>query len=839
MPISPVVRPAGLLAGLVAFGGSATAVAAPTQVQPSRSQHALVVAVDDKAVIARACRTLTGCAPAGGERFALPEDADATEVQVEAIRLDGAHRVALVTAPLEAGGRWVSILLASDKGQAPAVVQSLKGTLDQPTGVEGERKTRVLVRENERDGTRLSFGSRYENAQVCGRPAVLRVKTLDPETMTWKATGARHLTPAERERAEVLTATKVARPFGLKQPHALAPRLASSAVKKKSSGATDRVLSTRWAEGRPGDGAGEFLAMTAPLEVPLEGLAWVVRGDDRPEAAAPRQFYVAADDALFVVNAPEDAANSAPGTVYEVRFPKPLKASCVSVVLAEGYVAEERDQVGLSELRALTRFDGMDEKTLAGKLDGPEAEAAVALLLRSGKEGMAATMAVYRDLSFAGRRRALDVVDTGGCAQVADFYVERITGVGAEADFEPALDPVARLARDKLRSCRSRGTDALIAAVKRDGPGQRRVWAARELAGLDPRRAIRPILEVLTEGSTAPQKSGQADEVRRRLRGALAIAARNKRAETAITQALAPAAFDALDPVAKIDLLRAVGPALPTVDGGPEAFVRARAADDGFRARYLLLEPAAHLAARGHSGAQAFIDQSLTGKSAPLRRKAAEVAAFVPDLASALRKALDDDNPRVRQTALASLAEGKKLAPSVEPRIIALLEKDPWPFVRVGAADALARVTRTDAGDQALVAAIEDDKSRVRRAALRALGLRGSVGAGEAIHEVADDPKARVDTRVAAIGALGRLCRRESSELLYKLALRAGFQQLPYDQPLGLAALSSLGDIKPPDIRERLEKLFAPNSAVAPNIKKIARDAVFGPGRCAAPRPDA
>jgi len=841
MSVVSVLRRGGLASGISALVWAPSALAAPTQLQPSPSQHALVVAIEEGAVAAKACRALAGCTTDGGTRLPLPAEVEVGKATVEAVRLDGTHRVALVSAPHRNGGRWITILMPSDRAKPPEVVQSLRGTLDQPSGVEGERKTRVLIRQKARDGEQLSFGTRYENAQVCGRPAALRVKTLDPTDMTWKATGAIHLTAQERENAEVLNGVKVTGAFGMKEPHALSPRLASSAVGKKSSGATDRDLSTRWAESRPGDGFGEFLALSAPLEVPLEGLSWVARGDDDPRAAAPRRFYVATNDELFVVNAPDDATPSAPGTVYEVRFPKAIKASCLSVVIGRGHVAGDRDQVGLSELRALTRFDGMDDATLASKLDdGPDAEAAQALLLRTGREGIAATMAAYGKLSFAGRQRALEVVDTGGCAQVADFYVARITGVDAGDGFEPALDSVAKLARNKLRSCRAHGAEALTSAVKREGPGQRRVWAARELAGLDPRRAIAPILAVLTQGSTAPKQSGQADDVRRRLRGALAVAARNKRAKSAVAQALTPATFDALDPIAKVDLLRAVGPKLPTMLGGPEAFARVRSTDESFRARYLLLEPAAHLASRGDTSALRFVESSLGAKRAPLRRKAAEVAAVVPALAPALRAAIDDDNPRVRQTVLASLAEGEtSLGAEVESRVITLLEKDPWPFVRVGAADALANAKQSDAGDEALIAAVEDEMPRVRRAALRALGMRGSAGAGGAIHDVADDPQQGIGTRVAAIEALGRLCRLESADLLYKLALRAGFQQLPYDQPLGLAALSSLGEIKPADIRERLSRLIAPNAAVAPNIKKIARNAIFGSGRCPAPRPDA
>ncbi|MEM1029041.1 MAG: HEAT repeat domain-containing protein [Myxococcota bacterium] len=831
------------LAGLFPVSAHANPGSAPFTVAATAAQYGLEVSVEGPRLRARACPAPSACTPADdATRIDVPEDVDLSRVTVESISLDEAHRVALVAAPHRAGGRWITGVIGGPRADPPAVVQRLKGTIDLPRGVEGERKTRILLREPHPNGVHLSFGTRYENADVCGRPAIIRVKTLDPTTMTWRPAGARSLSEDERKRAPELDAARVEGSFGLEEPRALVARVASSAVGKRSAGATDRDLATRWAERRPAAGRGEFLAFTAPLAVPLVGLKWTATGNGptADRASAPRRFFVSLDDDLFAVNVPATAGTDPSGTVYEVRLPAARATSCVSVVIDDGFVTEERDQVGFTEIRAITAFDGKSPADLTRDLEGPDADAATALLLRSGEPGVEAAIAAYGALGFAARRRALEVVDTGRCVRVARFYVDRLLGVGADLDFEPALDPTARLARDKLRSCRERGTDALREAIRREAPGQRRVWAARELAGLDARAAIEPIVAVLAEGSTAPEASGQADRVRRRLRGALAIAARDQRSTDAVGALLRPDRFENFDPVTRVDLLRAIGPRLAEVAGGPAAFSRAQSALTDFRSRYLLLEPAGHLAARGDANAVRLLSRGLEHRRASLRQKAVEVAGNIVSFLPRLRTALGDDNPRVRQTALTSLAGGATpLDPALEPRVIAMLRSDRWPFVQIGAAEALGRAARSDRGDEALVEAISARIPRLRQAALRALGRRGSRGAGEVIHDVADDPQQPVETRVAAIDALGQLCRRESSDLLYKLALRAGFQQLPYDQPLGLAALASLGAIKPPDIQDRLARLYAPNSPVARQVQQIARRAAFGPGRCGEATPEA
>ena len=55
---------------------------------------------------------------------------------------------------------------------------------------------------------------------------------------------------------------------------------------------------------------------------------------------------------------------------------------------------------------------------------------------------------------------------------------------------------------------------------------------------------------------------------------------------------------------------------------------------------------------------------------------------------------------------------------------------------------------------------------------------------------------------------------------------------LPYDQPLGLAALSALGDIKPRDLARRLAPLLSRDPRIPRVIRSIARDTLQKQGRC-------
>ncbi|MBW2457160.1 MAG: HEAT repeat domain-containing protein [Deltaproteobacteria bacterium] len=814
----------------------ATAAAETLELAESNVQHALTLAVTGQTISARACRSARGCTPAGGQRFAIPADADPVKAKAEGIIVGAGMSVALVTVPARRGpGRWVLLLAASKLDGAASVSPLLKGFLDRPKGtVTGERKTSVLLREPAAAGERLVLGKQYENATICGRPATMAAKALDPKTLSWDKTMARTLTNETRSTAVRVFAEPLADPLGLDHPQLLHGVLASSAVGRERGGMTDRKLETRWAENRPAEGSGEFIVMTSSEEVPVLGFDLVIRPtvDLEPPGAAPRTLFIATRNELFEVTMPGDAWLEEPGTAYSVTLPRPVKSDCVAVVLDQAYLRPDGQAVSITELRARTELDatGADFAALAKALDGPDEQSGMAraLLLRSGKRAVQATIAAYPELGAVGRRRALDVIDSGDCGATVAFFVERYVGRDRGDDFDPDLDPLARHAHDRLRLCRPQATASLTTTVQKEPPGKRRGWAARELATIAPGKAVGTIVEVLDQGDK---------DTRRGMRGALATAVRHQRGRSAALTELDPQRFAGRPLVTRIDVLRALGPTLGSLAPARPALASVIAADDSFRTRYLIQGPAAQLAAAGDPAALAFVRQSLNeDRSHHVRVQAARVAGGVASLATDLGRALGDPQPRVRQAALEALAETQgKVSPGTEARARSLLKDDPWTFVRVGAATAMAGRAPNAAGDEALGDALDDDSPLVREAALRAIGKRKSVATASRVHDLADNPKQPMAVRVAAVSALGALCHADSAPLLYKLALRAGYAQLPYDQPLGLAALAALSDLKPADLAQQLAPLLSKNEIVPRLIRAIARDVIRSPGTCGGP----
>ncbi|MBN4059266.1 HEAT repeat domain-containing protein, partial [Endomicrobium sp. AH-315-J14] len=129
--------------------------------------------------------------------------------------------------------------------------------------------------------------------------------------------------------------------------------------------------------------------------------------------------------------------------------------------------------------------------------------------------------------------------------------------------------------------------------------------------------------------------------------------------------------------------------------------------------------------------------------------------------------------------------------------------------------------------------ALEDDSARVRRSVLAALGKRANPATAEAVRAVADQARENTSVRIAAIEAVGSLCDREALDILTKLARRAGVAQLPYDRPLGLAALRALGRIRPRDLRTRIAPLLNHKDRRIPlSIRRLALKAANSKGEC-------
>jgi HEAT repeat protein len=564
---------------------------------------------------------------------------------------------------------------------------------------------------------------------------------------------------------------------------------------------------------------------------------------------APRTLFVATPDRLFEVTVPGDAWR-AEEAGFEVTLPEEIKTSCLALVLesADAPRGAKNPRVTMAEVTARTEFDGQGAEALVGALagGGERARAAAALLARSGSVAIQAAMAGYEKLDEQGRLLAAGVIDAAPCAEQAPFFVERLAAVAADEasrkkqrrqDDLLGPDPEAHHARDRIRRC-GRAAAPVLAKIVVEGratpgatPAKRgadpvRVAAARELALAAPAEAVPALLDAIAAANEA---------TRRELRSALAQAAQSERSREALASELSESRFRARPELAQIDFLRAMGPLLGQVEGAGAAFHLLASPGASFRARYLLLAPAAELARAGDARADAWLRAALR-KDADhhVRVRAGEVAWRVPALAPDLLAAADDPEVRVREAAIGSLGrvagEGAKAPPEAEAALVARLSSDPWTFVRAGAARALGSLPAGAAGDRALAAALADASPDVRGNALDALGARRAVAYASAVRERAEDKEENVEVQARAILALAEMCDRASVDLWTKLALRARSPLGERDHRLGTAALAALGHVHPADLKERLAPMFEKGTPRA--LQEMARAAIEAPGQC-------
>lgn len=797
---------AALALSVAGTGGSAMAASGGADL-------ALSATLDGATVQAQGCRARK----CNQRSFAYPEELH--QPQLERVLLEGGRPAFFVEASGKTGeGRFVLLLSVSDEGVA---TELLRGWLDRPKGVLGERQTRVLFREPGSGGERVSFATRYEAVNVCGHAVFMHAQRLDAALLEWLPTPTRSLSGTEREAAARLFATRTQLPFE-GAPGLLVSTVATSALGGRHAGLTDGTLELGWTENVEGSGLGEAVVMSSSSEVAIDAFQFVLRGHGEPAVAAPRTLFVVTDAASFLVTLPEDAALQPEGTVYEARLAAPLRTGCAAIVLDTAYDAQGLP-VGLAEFRAHTTLEGVGGlSTIVAKLNGsaPEARAAEVLLSRSGSPAVLAAIKGFDGLDAPGRERALNIIDGGNCSEKARFHVEHLVGLGRTADWDPDGEETLDALRTRVRGCREESRSILDELTGRGDGDRMRGLAARELAALAPALAV---------AAVARELPGASGPLRARFRDAFSAAARAPAAAAALVLVFEPAAFSKRQGSVQVELLRALGGPLAAMPGALADFVSA-AKDTSFPARYWLQEPAAQLARSGDANAVHYLIESLVHDPSPhIRAQAAHAAAELPALLEPLGLALQDASPRVREAALGALARSPTMAGSAAVR--RLLDSDPWTFVRVQAAMALGAQPPTREGTAALLRALDDRAIGVRRAALLALGATRDPAAGERIAEVAEDAIEDTDIRVAAIAALGRTCRSQAHEFLYKLALRTGAPELGYDRELGLAALSALAELRPSDRAERLQPLLRESRAPR-QLKVIVRDVIARTGNC-------
>ncbi len=525
---------------------------------------------------------------------------------------------------------------------------------------------------------------------------------------------------------------------------------------------------TSWAEGLGSDGRGEFLtARAAAGGYGVVGLR-ILPGDGAslPAFRASnrlRRFQVAlgpSPEQRFDVEIPDDpAADPAHWRdAYWIRLPKPMASSCLTVVVTEvayGSGASPPRSYGTTAVGELAIFTEADGPDGANRLVGDLAAApdcAARLPLVVGLGNAAVLPAAQAVLASKGPGR--------------ECLVEALT----------ALEPVPRTPIV---------IQALAAAVTGASGSEERLLAAAFARA--PALAVSPLAELLSSSAATPEDRARAarilsqiddEKAARALLAAVGGGPPTLRGEIVEALVRAPrlragAVLDALaasdqkddrSAARAADLLRLVPAAVKRYpDQRPAALAALRVALGPDRAFEVRGRAIMALGALGTNGDPAALVSLRAGSDDPVLRflatrelgdlKAIGAAAAV-DPRPALRAALADSDPRVRETAASGLANQSD--DGATGALIDGAKQEPWPFVRRAEVEALGRLCGVGAGDL-LVRATERDVDEVRRAALVGLARCQDPRAHTVLLHTLDRRNENASLRELAAGLLGEL----------------------------------------------------------------------------------
>jgi HEAT repeat protein len=699
--------------------------------------------------------------------------------------------------------------VVSGQGDAPIFA----GLTGYTRGDEGDRSGQlVLVKDRDGQSKFVIVAETREDTRICGQAVTpLGAQGLDPRRMQLVGATLPRVDKTARDAAQRVIAqarTSAATPLAR-------VLVATGGSSPNAPALTDGKVDTVWSEARTaGDGHGEFATMRAPSDLPIHSLVITIApSKPKAEGAAPRTFFVATDDKMFLVTMPEDAW-SKPGQAYDVMLPEPVRTSCLAVVLDEAYTrSAAAPEVSIAEVAAITKFDAEGAKLadVAKALGSPRGEEAASLLRRAGDDGLAAVVGEYGSLDARGRALAVDVASSAGsCNGPA---AELLTRALADRESE-----VRRRALGRIERCGKSAGEALVLAVKSDDEA-RRTAAAPLLATVAPSLAIEPLAEQMGKG---------APETRRAMRGAFARASAGATREKLLTLI----AKRDMPVSARLDLLRATGAKLPELR--PEADVAIadllRASPD-MPTRYLLAQPLAHLARAPDATSGELSRLAELARRDPdwgVRARAVELAAGIAPLASTIIAATADPEPRVREASLRAMS-ASGLAAGV-PAASQALAKDEWTFVRMAAADALGALPADAAATNALVAGLSDRSPKVRWTSIAALGKQRASAQAPRVRERLDDTKEDPEVRAFAARTLGAMCVQNAADRLTKLAYLARAPVDEADDRIGIAAIEALGALHPQDLETRLAPLRGKD--VRMPVRRAAERAMTEPTSC-------
>jgi HEAT repeat protein len=447
---------------------------------------------------------------------------------------------------------------------------------------------------------------------------------------------------------------------------------------------------TAWAS--EGDGRGEWVgARSSTTAAAVVGL----RITPGPEAWRPRKLTLLlgpADSQRFDIELPDGA-----GPAW-VRLPAPVTSSCATVVIREG---GRGGSAVIGDLDLFTDLDGPDgvARLVESVRAGTDCEAKVPVLAGLGDAAAAPVAAAISQGPGPGRECLLAVID-----RLKNAGAKPAVAAAVVAALERATVSEERLVLSLLPRLEPPPIDALAAALGNESrPDDDRLRAARALAILDRPEAWSAVLARAGQGSSALRTGLR--ELLSRAKVPLAAAVR---------EALAGAA-----PPRRADLLFVLGAAAarePDQRGPSLELLRAALAAPDFE---VVARAIAALGRLGDSPAVAELSRvRAQSPDAVVRYLATRELASAqgPPALGAVRAALDDGDPRVRETA--AMALGLRRDGPSAGRLVAAAKQEPWPFVRRAQVGALGAMC--EAGDL-LVRADERDVTEVRREALTGL----------------------------------------------------------------------------------------------------------------------
>ena len=479
---------------------------------------------------------------------------------------------------------------------------------------------------------------------------------------------------------------------------------------------------TIWSSG--GEGQGQLLTARSSGGFAITGLR-ILPGDTRDESAfrqsaRPRKLTLVFDREPahnLDVDLLEDGDGGARRfrQPFGIALPKPVASACVTVVVRD--VTPAKAALAIADIDVLTELDGPQavDRLVDSLAQGTSCEARQPLLVRS--EGTPALAKVASEISRlapgAGRTclvEALAALLAAGAPATPETSTALVAALKQTTPAEertvmkllaglPVLpvDAVAAILLDDKQSDGDRQRAARVLAATKDPLAQAKLLAAVGRGSTELRKALRSIVSglrapIAANALAALGATPTTDKDRRAdflvILGALATAEPDSRA--AIVAALRAPLHDAVSFEERVRAIQGLG------------LVHDAASIDEL------------VALRAHDS-DGVLRSLATGEL---------IGAEGQTVVAALRAALADADPRVRETAAAGL--GQKRDKDAAKQLIAGAEQEPWPLVRRAEIQALGQLCVAE-GNELLVRALQRDVEDVRQAAL--VGLAHCYGA--------------------------------------------------------------------------------------------------------------